>query len=220
MNIENINKSYVYFISNGLHTKIGKSNNVNKRLKLLSTAASISLILLGTIECESEIIALDLEKKLHIDNEDNRLNGEWFSLSFEDMYSIPGFTAISNNTGSRYFGPRKYWRTMELYDKAQLLLGSKVGIQLMIYFKLKVNISNYRITINNTWLAEDLNISRDAIIKNLKKLANAGYIIKEPRGKYFISPSMFWIDKMPDDIWQEHKQAFNDKLKELGIVEP
>jgi len=122
--------------------------------------------------------------------------------------------------GKYYFGPRKYWRTMELYDKAQLLLGSKVGIQLMIYFKQEVDTTNYRITINNTWLANDLGASRETISRNLKKLSNTGYIIKEPRNVYFINPSMFWISGMADDIWQELRQQFNEKLNELGIIHP
>ena len=36
-------KSYVYFISNGIHTKIGKANNVQQRLGELQVGSSQDL---------------------------------------------------------------------------------------------------------------------------------------------------------------------------------
>ena len=118
---------------------------------------------------------------------------------------------------SLYTGPRKYWRVMELYDKAQLLLGSKVGIHIMIYLKQKVSIEDYRIQINQSWLAEDIGATREAVAKNIKKLIDNEYLIKEKRGKYFINPKMFWIAKMSDIKWQKLKEDFEFKLNDINF---
>ena len=119
-----------------------------------------------------------------------------------------------------YLGPRKYWRLMELYDKAQLLLGSRAGILIMVFLKSQVDTKSYRITLNKTWLAEDLNLSRDAVIKNIKKLVDNGYIIKEDRSQYFIHPGMYYSGDIDDKSWQELKQDYLVKLLKLNIKDP
>ena len=99
------------------------------------------------------------------------------------------------------------------YDKAQLLVPSKVGIQLMQYLRSEVSTTDYRVTINTTWLAQDLGATREAVSRNLSKLIKAHYIIKEKRNKYFVSPDMFWVIGMNDNRWQELKQNFTDLIK-------
>lgn len=111
-----------------------------------------------------------------------------------------------------YHGPRKYWRVMELYDKAQLLLGSKVGILITVFLKNEVSTADYRISINATWLAEDIGTNRETVSRNIKKLVTNGYLVKEDRGKYFVNPDMFWIDKMEASRWQELKKDFKEKV--------
>ncbi len=111
-----------------------------------------------------------------------------------------------------YHGPRKYWRVMELYDKAQLLLASKVGIHILIYIKNKVNVDNYRISINNTWLAEDIGTNRETVSRNIKKLVDTKYLIKEKRSSYFVNPGLFWIAGMSAERWKELKEEFTDKV--------
>ena len=112
-----------------------------------------------------------------------------------------------------YHGPRKYWRIMELYDKAQLLLSSKPGILLLIYLKGEINTKTYRIDINKTWLAKDLEVSRKSIIENIKRLVSNGYLIQEPRNQYFLNPGMFWSDDLTPDEWQELKKDYLSKLE-------
>ena len=124
---------------------------------------------------------------------------------------------IQDKKKTWYHGPRKYWRLMELYDKAQLLLSSKVGILLMVHLKGNVNTKTYRIEINNTWLAEDLGTNRETISRNIKRLIDNGYIIKEPRSQYFIHPGMYWSDNLSSSEWQELKK---DYLSKLEIEEP
>ena len=124
------------------------------------------------------------------------------------------FYEQENSRKRLYHGPRKYYRTMELYDKAQLLLDSRVGIQIMIYLKQQVYLSNYRIQLNQTWLAEDLGVSRDAVAKNIKKLVDHNLIIKEKRGMYFISPDLFWIQGLGHEDWQKIKKEYILKMGE------
>ena len=120
----------------------------------------------------------------------------------------------NNKDGKSYYhGPRKYWRLMELYDMAQKLIASRVGVDLMIYLKQHINTKTYRITINKTWLAEDIGSSRDAIIKNINKLVDNGYLISEERNQYFIHPGMYWSGNLDSNEWQELKKDYLSKLE-------
>jgi hypothetical protein len=73
--------SYVYFISNDSAIKIGKANNVNKRLVSLQTGSNEPLTLLKTINCHTEKQVFKLEKYLHTKWSKYRLNGEWFEYN-------------------------------------------------------------------------------------------------------------------------------------------
>lgn len=72
--------SNVYFISDGEFIKIGKSNNVERRLLELQTANPRKLKLLNTIKCENETSAFALESFLHSILQSVHQNGEWFHL--------------------------------------------------------------------------------------------------------------------------------------------
>ena len=118
---------------------------------------------------------------------------------------------VPNSKKSHFYGPRKYWRTMQAYDKASILLSSKVGIQILVYIKGELDLSNYRIQLNATWLAEDIGSNRETVSRNIKKLVTAGHMLKEPRGVYFVNPNMFWVTGMSDKRWQELKQEYKHK---------
>ena len=126
---------------------------------------------------------------------------------------IEEFITINKPKRGFYQGPREFWRIMNTYDKAQLLVPSLVGIKILHYIKSNISLVDYRIDINQTWLAEDLDTSRRTIINNINKLVDAKYLIKEERGKYFVSPNMFWINGMSDSDWQKLKQDYLFKLK-------
>ncbi len=122
------------------------------------------------------------------------------------------YSDIPNRKKSYYKGPKLYWRTMQLYDKATLLLHGTVGLQLLIYIKGEVNLDNYRIRLNATWLAEDIGSNPDTVSRNIKKLVDGKYIVKEKRGKYFVNPDMFWVEKMHPDKWQTLKQEYQELI--------
>lgn len=106
-------------------------------------------------------------------------------------------------------------RIMEDYDKAQLLLGSKAGMLILIAIRDRTDPCTYRVSINNTWLAEDLDITRKAVITNIKKLVENGYLIPEPRNEYFVNPSMFFSQCKGDttgSVWNELNMDYKQKL--------
>lgn len=74
---------YVYFIQEGRgehgSIKIGKSNNVDKRLKSLQTGNPRKLTLMALIKCRTPNDAHRLESKFHLMFKNDRVLGEWFS---------------------------------------------------------------------------------------------------------------------------------------------
>ena len=77
---------YVYLVSayNGLY-KIGKTNDIEKRLRGLKTMSPVPLKLIHTIET---ITPLKLEAKLHKKYDRCRAHGEWFMLSKDEVFEI------------------------------------------------------------------------------------------------------------------------------------
>jgi hypothetical protein len=74
--------SCVYFISDSAGSvKIGKSDNVLKRLTELQTASSETLKLVGTIKCLDSQNAHSVEKLIHNLLLEQHKRGEWFTLT-------------------------------------------------------------------------------------------------------------------------------------------
>jgi hypothetical protein len=73
-------KSYVYFIYDADNdvVKIGKANNVAKRMGSIVSGNPFSLNMVKTIECDSEEEAFKLEKDLHKKYNSVNYNREWF----------------------------------------------------------------------------------------------------------------------------------------------
>ena len=86
---------YVYFIGavniitkSLTAIKIGKSENPVNRLTQLQTGNPDDLVILKIIESENETEALKLEKFFHDTYDEDRLNGEWFSITAELLSDI------------------------------------------------------------------------------------------------------------------------------------
>ena len=76
---------YVYLINAGEFYKIGISRNVDRRITQLSTIPPFDVTLVCTIETDD---MLGLENELHTMFSEKRVNGEWFTLSAEDVNYI------------------------------------------------------------------------------------------------------------------------------------
>lgn len=74
---------YVYLITDGTYTKIGISNNPQKRLRSLQTANPRKLSIAHTVQLESKDDASLLEFALHQYFDKARVSGEWILLPFE-----------------------------------------------------------------------------------------------------------------------------------------
>lgn len=72
--------SYIYIISDGEYIKIGKANDVEKRIKELQTGNPKELKIIRTIECD-EIFATRIECELHKILDKHKIRGEWYSIT-------------------------------------------------------------------------------------------------------------------------------------------
>lgn len=68
----------IYFVAQKDKIKIGTTNNINQRLKNLSTSSPHPLVLLATMDGDKEI-----EKQLHFRFHKYKVCREWFSCSEE-----------------------------------------------------------------------------------------------------------------------------------------
>ena len=72
---------YVYFVKTDAippMVKIGKARNPEERMATLQTGCPYELILIGTIQCRSDMHAEACEKRLHGEFKLERRRGEWF----------------------------------------------------------------------------------------------------------------------------------------------
>lgn len=75
-------KTYIYIISDGQNYKIGKSNDVEKRLRGLSTGNSKDLSIVCKYEIDSTYVS-EVEKQLHNKFKQYNVKNEWFSNAIE-----------------------------------------------------------------------------------------------------------------------------------------
>ena len=80
---------YVYLINAGEFYKIGISRNINQRVTKLSTLPPFNITLVCIIKTDD---MMGLEKELHETFSEKRVNGEWFTLSGEDVSYIIGLS--------------------------------------------------------------------------------------------------------------------------------
>lgn len=74
---------YVYILSDGLgHYKIGRTKHLTNRIKQLSTQPPFAITLIAAF---TVVHTAHIEKMLHETYAEQRLNGEWFSLSQSDI---------------------------------------------------------------------------------------------------------------------------------------
>ena len=111
---------------------------------------------------------------------------------------------------SLYLGPRKYWRTMMMYDEALLTVPTEVGIRLMLHLKNECNTSDYSIVIKIKELATIFKCNDRSLRNNLNKLLEKEYLKKITNEYYMINPDLFWIKDITDQDWQKLKTKFSD----------
>lgn len=88
--------SFVYLIRAGDFCKIGKANDINSRLRQISTASPFPVSVAMVTKCSSEDLAFSVEKDLHREYSHRRQNGEWF-LHHHDIELH--FTSLGDERG-------------------------------------------------------------------------------------------------------------------------
>lgn len=86
---------YIYIAGIGEQIKIGRTKNIEKRVRDLSKNQPSPLSLHFYIETNDTV---NLEKKLHEHFHHKRLNGEWFALSQEESCSIRELSFVHENS--------------------------------------------------------------------------------------------------------------------------
>ena len=79
-------KSYIYIITDGENYKIGKANDVDKRLKSLSTASPKDLYVVDKYEVDDSCV-IEVENQLHNKFKLYNLRNEWFDSGIVEYIS-------------------------------------------------------------------------------------------------------------------------------------
>lgn len=80
--------SNVYFISDGEFVKIGKSDDVECRLKQLQTCNAKQLFIIGYLPCKNPASAMNKEDFLHNTLEKHKSHGEWYKISHKKAVDL------------------------------------------------------------------------------------------------------------------------------------
>jgi len=73
-------KQYLYAISDGTNVKLGRSNNIKKRMSALQTSNSKKLVLLWEKYTGRDVYRAEAaEKQLHRHCREYKIRGEWFN---------------------------------------------------------------------------------------------------------------------------------------------
>jgi predicted GIY-YIG superfamily endonuclease len=86
------NKSFVYILKAGSKAKspikVGVASNIQKRIKQLQTGNPHEIVLVMHFVCDSRNHAFRLEKTIHDMLKGQRLFGEWFSVSRNNLMKV------------------------------------------------------------------------------------------------------------------------------------
>lgn len=94
-------EGYVYLLKSGDSYKIGKSIDVNKRMKNISPIMPHRVTLIHSFKTDN----MDVEEsRLHQMFDNKRLLGEWFALNEEDVSYIKGIPKIEEKEPTNVYG--------------------------------------------------------------------------------------------------------------------
>lgn len=109
----------VYFVrttSGEQLLKIGKANNVAKRMESLRTDCPYGLEVVGTIRCRSDAHARTVEKEIHRICLWARVRGEWFKYNWQMRAGVAAM--LEGSTDFLYENARRGWNEARGAERA------------------------------------------------------------------------------------------------------
>lgn len=183
-----MSNSYVYILSNGVDIKIGKANDVKKRIAQLQTGSSTVFSLLGVIKCNGSKEAFDIEKELHTKLAPYKTLNEWFPYKFNSVQELD--TRITHHDDVEPPYVKLYFENIPnyLYD-----LPSSTGS--LIYELLNyVTYGTQEITLNaaiKKRIALATSISVRTLDNKLQELVKKGILDRVENGLFTLNPYLF-----------------------------
>lgn len=174
-----MNSGYVYIVTDGEFCKIGKANDVARRVSQLQTGNSAQLKVLGSIACED---AMKVEKQLHTMFKDKCVRREWFDVTVQDIVGA-GFTVVEEDEPA----------SVKLYvDSAELLRGiSSVGRQVTMCLIEAMGQNNNLVTLDKSTknrLCTLLGIAPSTLTNSIQKLVQVSIVKRVERSVVMINP--------------------------------
>jgi hypothetical protein len=201
-------KPSIYFISNGYHIKIGKANDVKRRLAELQTGNSEDLVLMYSISLKSQEAAFKLESALHSFYKKYRVKGEWFDITLssikEDFLTI--VMEDENLIKEVILSSINIHEIDERLNEKELRELYKINLLKAKYLKLLLPI------VKKYWDIEQVEGAVKIInVKTLQKLAIKTFNINEDKKVNILLPS--FISTNSKLILEEMLPINNIKLK-------
>ena len=85
----------LYLLESNSKYKIGVAKSISNRVRLLQTGNPYKITVFKEYKVQSEAKARELEKALHLKHSSTRLEGEWFSLTNEDLKEVDRYVNAS-----------------------------------------------------------------------------------------------------------------------------
>lgn len=84
----NYNLNFIYILKSEMGYKIGRTNNIDNRLSIFNVKLPFNWVLLKIYSVKN---SKEIEKFLHNNLQENKINGEWFNLNCNQLKNIENF---------------------------------------------------------------------------------------------------------------------------------
>jgi tellurium resistance protein TerD len=188
--------SYVYLISNSSSVKIGKANNVEKRLASLQTGSSNRLKVVSKFELENSNKAHTFERYLHKKFERFKELNEWFNfdISEKELVDIVNvdYEAVISGILLPENDQNSFYKLKDINMVNLLIEFMPKGIQRDIIFTMLYSANKDNIVFDTTkdkkTYAQVVGKSEETINKVIQKLVNLNWIKQLNNYQYMVNP--------------------------------
>lgn len=189
--------TYILKEENNNLFKIGKTENIARRVRSLQTGNSRKLRLIG-------YFTTDIEHDLHTLFKEKWVKGEWFrDLQIEKLNELGDFTTCFQSLSSVSINPlknKKYQKEKTntiLYhhnDINSILFDclSHRGRDMFLYIIYKIPKNSDFITLKHSIVRKHLKISKPTIIASIKELIAANILHRKSQSEYWINPDFLF----------------------------